>query len=168
HGGRPSQAGFCDCSTCSQDRNPGRAAFEPCPHLKTIGYMRGLDGRQPGGRSKVDPSDRSTGESDRNAHDDQDQPFGTSQLDDARRLASRLSQEEDSRLGGRQSLSIGILGSDLYDKLLLLRALRPEFPQAVFFTTDLDARLLMSDEQPFVRNLVVASARGLTTARDIQ
>ena len=45
-----------------------------------------------------------------------------------------------------------MLGSDVYDKLLILQALRPAFPRAVFFTTDLNARLaypaLVFDSQP--------------------
>lgn len=41
------------------------------------------------------------------------------------------------------------------------RALRPRFPAAVYFTTDLDARLLHAEEWASARNLVVASGYGL-------
>ena len=35
--------------------------------------------------------------------------------------------------------AIGLLGADVYDKMMILRALRPEFPAAVFFTNNYDA-----------------------------
>lgn len=57
--------------------------------------------------------------------------------------------------------AVGVLGSDVYDKLLLIRVLRERFPDAVFFTTDLDRRLLHPSELPYTRNLIVASHFGL-------
>jgi hypothetical protein len=57
--------------------------------------------------------------------------------------------------------AIGILGSDIYDKLLVLQAVYELFPQAIFFTTDMDARFLHPDELPWTRNLVIASSFGL-------
>ncbi len=47
------------------------------------------------------------------------------------------------------------------------RRLQPEFPNAIFFTTDLDARFLHPREQAWARNLLVASNFGLepSTAR---
>jgi hypothetical protein len=61
-----------------------------------------------------------------------------------------------------------VLGSDFYDKLLVLRALRPRFPQTIFFTTDLDARLSHPDVWGDTHNLIVASAFGLSLADDYQ
>jgi len=57
--------------------------------------------------------------------------------------------------------AIGILGSDVYDKLLALQALRPRFPDAIFFTTDLDARLWHPNQLKWTRNMIVASSFGL-------
>ena len=54
--------------------------------------------------------------------------------------------------------AIGILGSDPYDKLVILEALRHRFPEAVFFTTDLDARLWNAPSLRLTHNLVVASS----------
>ena len=54
-----------------------------------------------------------------------------------------------------------MLGSDVYDKLLILQALRPEFPNANFFTTDLDALLLPDKKSHYTRNLIVTSSYGL-------
>ena len=53
--------------------------------------------------------------------------------------------------------AIGIVGSDVYDKLLILQALRSRFTDKIFFTTDLDARYLHADQKEWARNLVVAS-----------
>ena len=61
-------------------------------------------------------------------------------------------------------VAIGVLGSDIYDKLLLLRALRSYFPQAVFFTTDLNALYWHPYEIPWTRNLLVGAGHGLSLA----
>lgn len=82
---------------------------------------------------------------------------GSSQFDYLRRLAIQLGdREERSRV-----LAVGVLGSDVYDKLLVLQALRPELPQTVFFTTDMDGLYLQADNEEVTRNLIVASAREL-------
>lgn len=56
-------------------------------------------------------------------------PEGRSQLDYVVRLATALKQEEakNGKFG-----AIGVLGSDVYDKLLILQALRERFPTAIF------------------------------------
>jgi len=59
-------------------------------------------------------------------------------------------------------------GSDVYDKLLILQALRPELPEALFFTTDLDELLLPQDKTRYTRNLLVASSYDLTLDDDLQ
>ena len=64
--------------------------------------------------------------------------------------------------------AIGVLGFDLYDKLLVLQALRPLLPDAWFFTTDLDALLLHPTAQNVTRNLLVASGFGLQLRPDVQ
>src|SRR5262249_55837915 len=53
--------------------------------------------------------------------------------------------------------AIGLLGSDIYDKLMILRALRPVFRDAVFFTNDFDAHFERRDGWSDGCNLVVAS-----------
>ena len=64
--------------------------------------------------------------------------------------------------------AIGIIGTDIYDKLLLLKALRPRFPRALFFTTDLDALFFHPSEYRHTRNLIVASAYGLKLSKELQ
>ena len=53
------------------------------------------------------------------------------------------------------------LGSDVYDKLLILKALKKGLPGAIFFTTDLDARYSLPSEFQETKNLIVASPFGL-------
>ncbi len=94
-------------------------------------------------------------------------PTGSNQFDYLRRLAKHLEDlENENKEGGINA--IGILGSDAYDKLLILQALHKRFPQAIFFTTDLDARLLHSAEKKWARNLIVASSYGLKLHEDLQ
>ena len=83
--------------------------------------------------------------------------FGVAQLDYVRRLAERI---KDSHLRD-QLVAIGVFGSDIYDKLLIFQALREHIRNVVFFTTDIDARLLDFDVRPWTRNIVVGSAYGL-------
>ena len=84
-----------------------------------------------------------------------EQPFGAAQLDYVRRLSGRLASDAPP-------VAIGVLGNDLYDKLLVLQALRESHPGVVFFTTDMDARLLDPAVNRWTRNLIVGSAYGLS------
>ena len=91
---------------------------------------------------------------------------GFSQYDSLRRLPPRLRDLE--RADGVRYRAIGLFGSDVHDKLLLLRALRPAFPEAVYFTNDLDARLWQGKERSSSTNLVVAGAFGLALDGNLQ
>ena len=63
------------------------------------------------------------------------------------RMAQRIRDEELEKIDERGTVSaVGIFGTDVFDKLLVMEALRPSFPGAVFFTTDLDSRLLMPEQ----------------------
>ena len=55
--------------------------------------------------------------------------------DHLQKIDEKLRQSDDGGI-----TAIGILGSDVFDKLLVLRALRPNFPEALFFTTDFNAQ----------------------------
>lgn len=95
---------------------------------------------------------------------------GDSQYDYLRRLADSASIL-DSRLSEKGSghiTAIGILGSDVYDKLAILQLLHQRFPDAQFFTTDLDARLYHPAELPWTRNLLVGSSYGLSLTAGVQ
>jgi hypothetical protein len=81
----------------------------------------------------------------------------------------RISQlGKDLRRQKRRIAAIGVLGSGVRDKLLALRALRRQFPQAFFFTTDYDRALVASNELGSARNLIVASSFGPVLHRSIQ
>ncbi len=129
-------------------------------------YVRGLDGRLPNDAREEEraPSAKA------GAKSSQEPIEGPSQADYLRRLAAMI-KAEDNRLrsdGGEGLRAIGLLGSDVYDKLMILRALRPQFPGVVFFTNNLDARLLHPDEWQATRDLVVAAPWGLTLADRLQ
>jgi hypothetical protein len=129
-------------------------------------YLAGLDGELPakeddqkkeGAQSKVKAwYEGSSQDVEQNAGQ---RPEGRGQLDYLLRLAAALKQEEAR--SGEEFKAIGVLGSDVYDKLLILQALRQTFPRAIFFTTDLNARLAYPPQWQFTRNLIVASHFGL-------
>ena len=95
---------------------------------------------------------------------------GQSQFDYLQRLGDRVRQlDAQLRLQGDRGIeAVGVLGSDLYDKLLVLQALRPLLPEARFFTTDFDALLLHPDEQKVTGNLLVGFGFGLQLRLDVQ
>lgn len=124
-------------------------------------YLAGLDGELP---PKEDGKDASgtkskSGDKGMGAESVEETPVGRSQLDYLRRLVEQLKREEITADG--EFKAIGVLGSDVYDKLMILQALRKDFPHALFFTTDLDSRLTHPSQLPWTRNLVVASHFGL-------
>jgi hypothetical protein len=151
-------------------------------------YLRGLDGGLPSRRpgKGAHPSGgqngaRTLGESGEQSDGGQagatpetaarfESAEGEVQFDYLRRLTEAL-KECDRKLrleGAGRIAAIGVLGSDVYDKLLLLQALRPEFPDAVFFTTDLDGLLLPQEKLRYTRNLLVASGHGVTLIPEVQ
>jgi hypothetical protein len=155
------------------------------PALVTIStYLRGLDGRLPSHRGSSQKASSRDQKAPSRDNDEAGQKSATqagdkrpsvatpenasqfesaegqSQFDYLRRLASELKARdaEFRQNDGGHIAAIGVLGSDVYDKLLILQALRPEFPNANFFTTDLDALLLRDKRSPYTRNLLVASS----------
>jgi hypothetical protein len=136
-------------------------------NILQIGYLRGLDGQI------AQVTEKAQGKSETPARllaiaeevaDNYTEPAtGTSQYDYLRRLSTMLG-EYDKRLrrqGQGRIRAFGVLGNDVYDKLLIFQALRERFPHQLYFTNDLDARLLAPDDYPWVRNLIIASSFGL-------
>lgn len=128
--------------------------------LQLMYYFRGLDG--------VTGKDTSGGPNEKSAppaHPDASRiewPEARDQLDYLRRMAgqlqrSEMDRREQAKAAGRIS-AIGVIGFDVHDKLLVLQALHDSFSDKVFFTTDMDARLLHPRALPFTRNLIVASS----------
>ncbi len=142
-------------------------------------YLRGLDGLTPGDSKKNRATDNGKNGSGLNLNDKKpktksveelERPDGQSQLDYLRRLVAKMKQDADAVSGfiGKPPKAIGVLGSDVYDTLLILKAVREKFPNAIFFTTNLDARLLQESEAKWTRNLVIASPFGLNLHNHIQ
>ncbi|HXC10605.1 MAG TPA: hypothetical protein VNV61_16850 [Steroidobacteraceae bacterium] len=156
-------------------------------------YLRGLDGLTPPApdptgsarstASKTGTAAGSTGQ----APVAPEAATGPSQLDYLRRMTMELaSQRDDPRCRwiskelnlvdqssvafgcARRIKAIGIVGSDLYDKLMILQALRGAFPRYIFFTTDLDARLTDQQNLAWTQELVVGSSLGLSLRPELQ
>jgi hypothetical protein len=146
------------------------------PSIVQVGYLRGLDGIAPGATGRpVTPG--TPPQNPRPAARDTlleqaalERADGTSQFDYLRRLSVQLVDLDRAlRKDGQHGIAaVGILGSDAYDKILVLDALRDRFPQAVFFAADLDARMLDAGSIRSTRNLVVASGYGLALNRQLQ
>lgn len=138
-------------------------------NIAQYSYLSGLDGEASGDQTKRSKSKKEERGKDKTEDgerfrdiDSYERPEGTSQLDYVRRLVARIRAEQP------KVKAIGILGRDTYDALLILQALREKFPNALFFTTDLDARYFHEDEQKWTRNLIVASQFGLQLEPSLQ
>ena len=128
-------------------------------------YMRGIDGMVPGEEALVSGSTDKKEKKDSSQFDigEMEKPIGKSQFDYLRRLAIRLEkQNRKLKSEGKHGIrAIGVLGSDYYDKYLIFQALRQELPDALYFTTNLDARMLQTEDLKWTRNIVVGSPYGL-------
>jgi len=138
-------------------------------------YLRGLDGKLP----DLDESNKKS----QDTQDKKEKKNLIAQLDDAspehaegrnqfdylKRLIDRIEElDRGEGLGTNRIKAIGIFGNDVYDKLLILQALRDRFKHKIFFTTELDARYLHADQTKWARNLVVASNFDLTLRSELQ
>ncbi len=126
-------------------------------------YLRGLDGKLP----EFDESNKRS-QSEKNTQEQKnlltqlddtspEHAEGRNQFDYLRRLVDKIEQLGSAGGDRDQIKAIGIIGTDVYDKLLILHALKDSFKHKIFFTTDLDARFLHKDQSTWTRNLVVAS-----------
>lgn len=160
--------------------------LRPPTRVERFNYLRGLDGsvaseRESGGDSEPEPretpsaSSRAMGGSTVPALSpwrrkrEVERATGDVQFDYMRRLADQLSRyDSELRRSGEALRVIGVVGTDAYDKLVVLQALREQFPQTLFFTTDLDVRLLHPADYQWNRNLLVASSFGLSLDKALQ
>lgn len=154
--------------------NSGEVSFlppeTPVNWVHRYSYLRGLDGIVPGVKDISGPRGLGSKNKDEAEKLIQEEPIGLSQLDYLRRLANRIyGLDQQLRQNNQGSIrAVGILGSDFYDKYLVLQALKQRFPEAIFFTTDLDARLMHEVYIDWTRNLVVASGFDLQLPAEIQ
>jgi uncharacterized membrane protein len=144
-------------------------------NIRTFAYERGLDGiihASEGGKITGSEIEKKNDDEKVNWFDrsHQEKASGKSQFDYMRRMADQISELNARLQRGNEGRvrAIGILGSDVYDKLVVLRALRKRFPGVVFFTTDLDAILFQREEIEWTRNLLVLSSYGLKLHEELQ
>lgn len=135
-----------------------------------INFPRGLDGRFSSATAAMAADKTSAAGKGDASYAPDEVPLGVNQADALRRLAVQL-EELDERLtrrGGAGLVAVGVLGGDVYDKLWILRALRPRLPRTQFFTNNLDAWFWQRDELRTTRNLIVGSPYGVTLADKYQ
>jgi hypothetical protein len=179
--GRALPDAMARCLERSPCEPAGGDPFRAKNWLHSFKYVRGLDGQLPNvgdmssGTSSKDGDNKQDKDNQDNTKNRPDPNLkaraeGQSQFDYLQRLGDRIRQlDAELRLRGDHGIeAIGVLGFDLYDKLLVLQALRPLLPDAWFFTTDLDALLLHPTAQNVTRNLLVASGFGLQLRPDVQ
>jgi hypothetical protein len=125
-------------------------------------YLRGIDGRLPGDQAKESQHDQTQKTQLGPDTVAAEATEGLNQSDYLRRLARQMKQDDLrwQREDGFGIRAIGLLGSDIYDKLMILRALRPTFRDAVFFTNNYDAHFERRDDWDDTRNLIIASPFG--------
>ncbi|RKY20580.1 MAG: hypothetical protein DRQ55_07155 [Planctomycetota bacterium] len=136
------------------------------PRLVRFSYLRGLDGAAPG----LSNEDSRAENAKRGDAEHWQEPVGTSQLDFVGRLTRVLSARGNG-YGDRERRAvgaIGIVGTDPYDKQLILQALRVHMQGTPVFSTDLDARLLHESQYTWSRNLILASGFGLELNAHVQ
>ena len=147
-----------------------------CRRVKHFTYLRGLDGIAPGvldiGRltAKAQTNSATTQNSGSQSSQPNRRPVGSAQYDYLKRLATDIYNLDrlHYRKYGKGIVAIGVLGSDVHDKLIVLQSLRNKFPSIQFFTTDLDSQLLHEADFKWNRNLIVASSFGLKVNDQLQ
>jgi len=128
-------------------------------NLRVSSYIRGVDGKllQSQTSEEKQSGEKTESESKWTYTKNLELPIDRGQLDYVRRLSQNI--KDDSK--GSKLEAIGVVGSDVYDKLILLHALREEFAEVILFMTDLDARLMHHEQFKWTRNVIVASNFGL-------
>lgn len=149
------------------DKLSPKAKPSPTPpeNILLSQYLRGIDGQVPEAAEKS-PETKTK----RETSVPSEATEGLNQADYLRRLARQLKdKDQELRKKGKRGIkAIGVLGTDIYDKLLVLKSLHEMFPGAIYFTTNLDARFGHPDEWDAAHNLIVGSPFGLTLNKDFQ
>jgi hypothetical protein len=162
---------------CTSGKPSERSDTKSQPRIVQYSYLRGLDGQSVAPSSAIASQKKQDDQNPLSSikslfwtqPDPLERPDGPSQLDYLRRIAKDLKQDYYDQNNGEKKIgAIGVVGSDEFDKMLIIRALKPEFPSVMFFTTDLDANLLMPAELNWTRNLIVASGFGFELRHEIQ
>jgi hypothetical protein len=118
--------------------------------LQSYSYLRGLDGATLGSSTQQARSNERKADTKLPV----EWPEGRPQADYVRRLVEEILKDNAKH----PVHAVGMIGSDVHDKLVLAQALRGAFPDRVLFTTDMDARLLHPSVTRYTRNVIVASS----------
>jgi hypothetical protein len=145
---------------CPGDPQKKTISIEFYSHLR--GLDAGLDGAPRCGLSGPPATRPAT-----NKDSAVEWPESRDQRDYVRRLIKEITRQVERDVDV-EAKAIGIIGSDVHDKLVLAQALRTAFPDRTLFTTDLDARLLHPDVNEHTRNMIVASSLPLMLGGDLQ
>jgi hypothetical protein len=136
----------------------------PSKWIHSYNYLRGIDGRLPGDLNKDNQREQEQKTQLGQNSVATEATEGLNQSDYLRRLARQM-KEDNARWQQQDGVgirAIGLLGSDIYDKLMILRALRPQFPGVLFFTNNYDAHFERRDDWGVAHNLIIASPFGST------
>jgi hypothetical protein len=150
------------------DPQPPEAREPATDQIRCFTYLRGLDGLTATAETPASETHSSQGaKSDAAPPADSvsDASIGASQLDYLRRLAGTIATVRQSRA---RIKAIGVISSDVYDKLLVLQALRSTLPNVTYFTFDLDGRMLEPVNLKWTRQLLVGSSLGLSLRGSLQ
>jgi len=175
---------FSGCANPPRE-DPGIADSASTSAPLCITYLKGLDGigppppKQAGAQNATSANAAKAWDQPTRTDSAPDASTGPRQLDYLRRMGAALIAMQGAAAGGCGSASpndcrpryikaIGVLGTDIYDKLLVLQELRPMFPDVVFFTFGLDARYTDDTNLPWTRRLLVGSTLGLSLRGDLQ
>ena len=141
-----------------------------------VPYLRGLDGASTLYRRNyvalraVKAGDKENPDRNQNDHDSIEPAEGTTQFDYIRRLVNSMYlQKVPFWPEVERPDAIVIFGTDVYDKLALLKFLRQALKNCTYFTTDLDALYWHSHYIQYTKDLIVASSfplRMLSHTRD--
>ncbi|SFD94296.1 hypothetical protein [Nitrosomonas sp. Nm166] len=164
---------FCKSFFNQIERRDPNAQDDLC-EKQNFYYLKGLDAYQQVIDKHHKAEDHQTAKklNDRFSKDDlHNPPVGPTQYDYLHRLAKQIKETRDGidlkeRVKGVKA--VVIFGSDIYDKLVILQALRTEMPHIPVFTTNLDAQMFHPQRWRWTRNLVVASHFDLRLNKDYQ
>lgn len=139
-------------------------------NLHVFRYLRGIDGQVPRQSLPAKPAERGKDDDAKKSPSASKEvpTTGQAQLDYLQRLERQISDVFLAQRDGHEVIAIGVVSTDVYDRLLVLRALRKNFPGTLFFTTDLDSEFSRPSEYATTRNLIVVSHFGLELRPDLK
>jgi hypothetical protein len=141
----------------------------PCSNrsikVTVVPYLRGLDGASTLYRQNyvalraVKAADKENSDHNQNSRNTIEPAEGTTQFDYIRRLVNSMYlQKVPFWPQVERPDAIVIFGTDVYDKLALLKFLRQALKNCAYFTTDLDALYWHSHYIEYTKDLIVASS----------